>query len=153
VTWVAWPFHRAALSNLRHGAATMDTLVSLGVIVAYVWSLYALLFTMAGTIGMRMPMELFGFAEHALYFESAAVVSSFVLLGRYIEARSKRTARQSLTALMSVAAKEAILLVNGREVAVPAGAVNVGDRVVVRAGAIVPVDGKVVEGNSAIDAS
>ena len=153
VTWVAWPFHRAAASNLRHGATTMDTLVSLGVTVAYLWSVYALLFTMAGTIGMRMPMELFGFADHALYFESAAVVSTFVLLGRYIEARAKRSARQSLSALLDVAAKDAIVLVNGREVSVPAGAVQVGDRVVVRAGAIVPVDGTVVEGRSAIDAS
>ena len=153
VTWVAWPFHRAAVSNLRHGATTMDTLVSLGVSVAYLWSVYALFFTMAGTVGMTMPMELFGFADHALYFESAAVVSSFVLLGRYIEARAKRTARQTLTALLTVAAKDAILLVNGREVAVPAGAVQVGDRVVVRAGAIVPVDGVVVEGQSAVDAS
>lgn len=153
VTWVAWPFHRAALSNLRHGATTMDTLVSLGVTVAYAWSVYALFFTMAGTIGMRMPMELFGFADHALYFESAAVVSTFVLLGRYIEARAKRTARQSLTALLEVAAKEAILLINGREVSVPAGAVQVGDRVVVLAGAIVPVDGVITEGRSTIDAS
>ncbi|MTA25789.1 MAG: HAD-IC family P-type ATPase, partial [Actinobacteria bacterium] len=153
VTWVAWPFHRAALSNLRHGATTMDTLVSLGVTVAYAWSVYALFFTMAGTIGMRMPMELFGFADHALYFESAAVVSTFVLLGRYIEARAKRTARQSLTALLEVAAKDAILLVNGREVSVPAGAVQVGDRVVVLAGAIVPVDGVIIDGRSTIDAS
>ena len=153
VTWVAWPFHRAAVSNLRHGATTMDTLVSLGVSVAYVWSVYALFFTMAGTVGMTMPMELFGFADHALYFESAAVVSSFVLLGRYIEARAKRTARQTLTALLTVAAKDALLLVNGREVSVPAGVVQVGDRVVVRAGAIVPVDGVVIEGQSAIDAS
>lgn len=153
VTWVAWPFHRAAVSNLRHGATTMDTLVSLGVSVAYLWSVYALFFTMAGTVGMTMQMELFGFADHALYFESAAVVSSFVLLGRYIEARAKRTARQTLTALLTVAAKDAILLVNGREVSVPAGAVQVGDRVVVRAGAIVPVDGVVVEGQSAVDAS
>jgi Cu+-exporting ATPase len=152
-TWVAWPFHRAALSNLRHGATTMDTLVSLGVTVAYAWSVYALFFTMAGTVGMRMPMELFGFADHALYFESAAVVSTFVLLGRYIEARAKRTARQSLTALLEVAAKEAILLINGREVSVPAGAVQVGDRVVVLAGAIVPVDGVITEGRSTIDAS
>ena len=153
VIWVAWPFHRAALSNLRHGATTMDTLVSLGVTVAYGWSVYALFFTMAGTIGMRMPMELFGFADHALYFESAAVVSTFVLLGRYIEARAKRTARQSLTALLEVAAKEAILLINGREVSVPAGAVQAGDRVVVLAGAIIPVDGVITEGRSTIDAS
>ncbi len=153
VTWVAWPFHRAALSNLQHGATTMDTLVSLGVTVAYAWSVYALFFTMAGTIGMRMPMELFGFADHALYFESAAVVSTFVLLGRYIEARAKRTARKSLTALLEVAAKDAILLVNGREVRVPAGAVQVGDRVVVLAGAIVPVDGVIIDGRSTIDAS
>ena len=153
VTWGAWPFHRAAIKNARHGATTMDTLVSLGVAVAYLWSMYALLFTMAGTIGMRMEMPLFGYAPHALYFESAAIVTAFVLLGRLLEARSKRTARQSLTALLNTAAKDAILVVDGREVSVPAGAVRAGDLVVVLPGGIVPTDGTVVDGISAIDAS
>lgn len=153
VTWAAWPFHRAALRNARHGATTMDTLVSLGVTVAYLWSMYALFFTMAGMIGMRMEMPLFGYAPHALYFESAAVVTAFVLLGRFLEMRSKRSAKQSLTALLNTAAKSAVLLVDGREVSVPAGAVQTGDVVVVLPGGIVPTDGTVIEGSSAIDAS
>lgn len=153
VTWGAWPFHRAALRNARHGATTMDTLVSLGVAVAYLWSVYALFFTMAGTIGMRMDMALFGYSPHSLYFESAAVVTAFVLLGRLLESRSKRAAKISLTALLNSAAKQAILLVNGREVTVPAGAVQKGDKFVVLSGAIVPTDGRIVEGDSAIDAS
>ncbi|MEY4397073.1 MAG: hypothetical protein RLZZ40_829 [Actinomycetota bacterium] len=152
-TWVAWPFHRAAWKNLRHGATTMDTLVSLGVAVAYVWSLYAVAFTHAGMIGMRMEMSLFGDSTHALYFESAAAVTAFVLLGRYVEARSKRTARQSLTALLDVAAKDAILLIDGREVTLPAGAIQVGDRFVALAGAIIATDGIVIEGSSTVDAS
>lgn len=153
VTWGAWPFHRAAIRNARHGATTMDTLVSLGVTVAYGWSVYALFFTMAGTIGMRMEMPLLGYAPHALYFESAAVVTAFVLLGRLLEARSKRTAKQSLTALLNTAAKDAILVIDGREVSVPAGAVQTGDLVVVLPGGVVPTDGTVEAGASAIDAS
>lgn len=153
VTWGAWPFHRAALRNARHGATTMDTLVSLGVTVAYLWSIYALFFTMAGMIGMRMEFALFGYHPDSLYFESAAVVTAFVLLGRLLEARSKRSAKQSLTALLNTAAKDAILLVDGREVSIPAGALQTGDRFVVLPGAIVPTDGTVVEGTSAIDAS
>jgi Cu+-exporting ATPase len=153
VTWGAWPFHRAALRNARHGATTMDTLVSLGVAVAYLWSMYALFFTMAGTIGMRMDMALFGYSSHSLYFESAAVVTAFVLLGRLLESRSKRAAKMSLTALLNTAAKQAILLVDGREVTVPAGAVQKGDTFVVLAGGIVPTDGRIIEGQSAIDAS
>ncbi|MDP4585922.1 MAG: heavy metal translocating P-type ATPase [Microbacteriaceae bacterium] len=153
VTWAAWPFHRATIRNARHGATTMDTLVSLGVTVAYLWSMYALFFTMAGVIGMRMEMPLFGYAPHALYFESAAVVTAFVLLGRLLETRSKRAAKRSLTALLNTAAKSAALLVDGREVSVPAGAVQTGDHVVVLPGGIVPTDGTVVDGTSAIDSS
>jgi Cu+-exporting ATPase len=153
VTWGAWPFHRAALRNARHGAATMDTLVSLGVAVAYLWSMYALFFTMAGMIGMRMELALFGYSPHSLYFESAAVVTAFVLLGRLLESRSKRAAKMSLTALLNTAAKQAVLLIDGREVTVPAGAVQKGDTFVVLAGGIVPTDGRIIEGQSAIDAS
>lgn len=152
-TWVAWPFHRAAAKNLRHGSTTMDTLVSLGVSVAFLWSVYAVVFTPAGMVGMRMEMSLFGDSAHALYFESAAVVTAFVLLGRYLEAMSKRSARKSLTALLDVAAKEAILLVDGREVTLPAGAIQVGDRCVVTAGSVIPTDGIIVEGSSTVDAS
>jgi len=153
VTWGAWPFHRAAIRNARHGATTMDTLVSLGVAVAYLWSMYALFFTMAGMIGMRMDMALFGYSPHSLYFESASVVTAFVLLGRLLESSSKRAAKMSLTALLNTAAKHAILLVDGREVTVPAGALQRGDTFVVLAGGIVPTDGRIIEGQSAIDAS
>ena len=153
VTWGAWPFHRAAIRNARHGATTMDTLVSLGVAVAYLWSIYALFFTMAGMIGMRMDMALFGYSPHSLYFESASVATAFVLLGRLLESSSKRAAKMSLTALLNTAAKHAILLVDGREVTVPAGALQRGDTFVVLAGGIVPTDGRIVEGQSAIDAS
>jgi Cu+-exporting ATPase len=131
----------------------MDTLVSLGVAVAYLWSMYALFFTMAGTIGMRMELALFGYSPHSLYFESAAVVTAFVLLGRLLESRSKRAAKMSLTALLNTAAKQAVLLIDGREVTVPAGAVQKGDTFVVLAGGIVPTDGRIIEGRSAIDAS
>ena len=153
VTWGAWPFHRAAIRNARHGATTMDTLVSLGVAVAYLWSMYALFFTMAGMIGMRMDMALFGYSPHSLYFESASVVTAFVLLGRLLESSSKRAAKMSLTALLNTAAKHAILLVDGREVTVPAGALQRGDTFVVLAGGIVPTDGRIIEGQSVIDAS
>ncbi len=153
VVWGAWPFHRAAWANARHGASTMDTLVSMGVVVAYLWSIYALFFTMAGMPGMAMEMTLFGYSPHALYFESAAAVTAFVLLGRWLEARSKRSAKQSLTALLEVGAKQAILLVDDREVSVPAGAIAKGDRFVVLPGAIVATDGVIIVGSSAIDAS
>lgn len=153
VTWGAWPFHVSAWKNARHGASTMDTLVSMGVVVAYGWSVYALFFTMAGMIGMSMPMTLFGYSPDALYFESAAAVTAFVLLGRWLEARSKRSAKQSLTSLLELAAKDAILLVDGREVHVPAGAIAAGDRFVVVAGGIIATDGVIIDGSSAIDAS
>jgi Cu+-exporting ATPase len=153
VTWGAWPFHKAAVRNLRHRATTMDTLVSLGVITAYLWSVYAIFFTMAGMVGMKMQMDFFEFSPHALYFESAAVVTAFVLLGRLIEANSKRSAKRSLTALLDVAAKQALLLVDGREVSVPAGAIQVGDVFVVAPGGIVATDGVIIEGQSAVDLS
>lgn len=153
VVWGAWPFHSSALANARHGVSTMDTLVSMGVIVAYLWSLYVLFFTMAGMPGMSMEMTLFGYSPHALYFESAAAVTAFVLLGRWLEARSKRSAKQSLTALLDVGAKQAILLVDGHEVTIPAGALAVGDRFVVLPGAIIATDGVVIDGSSAVDAS
>ena len=153
VTWGAWPFHSAAARNLRHRATTMDTLVSLGVSVAYLWSVYALFFTMAGMVGLKMQMGLFEFSPDAIYFESAAVVTAFVLLGRFIEARSKRSAKRSLTALLDAQAKKATLLVDGREVSVPSGAIQVGDVFVVAPGGIVVTDGVIIEGQSAVDLS
>ena len=154
-TWAAWPFHRAALKNARHGATTMDTLVSLGVSVAYLASLFALLFTDAGHAGMHMDMPLFGSPgdAHTIYFESAAAVTLFLLAGRYLEMVSKRDARRALRALMELGAKDVILLMGDREVTVPIAALAVGDRFVVLPGSIIAADGVVVSGTSSVDAS
>lgn len=154
-TWAAWPFHRAAWNNARHGATTMDTLVSLGVAVAYLSSLVALLFTGAGQAGMHMDMPLFGSPgdAHTIYFESAAAVTLFLLAGRYLEMMSKRDARRALRALMELGAKDVILLMGDREVTVPIAALSVGDRFVVLPGSIVAADGVVVSGTSSVDAS
>ena len=154
-TWAAWPFHSAALKNARHGATTMDTLVSLGVGVAYLWSVWALLFTPAGMTGMHMDMPLFGSvgSDHALYFESAAAVTLFLLAGRYLEAVSKRDARRALRALMRLGATDVVLLMGDREVTVPIAALAAGDRFVVKPGAIIAADGVVESGASTVDAS
>lgn len=164
VTWAAWPFHRAAARAARHGSSTMDTLVSLGVIAATGWSLWALLLGGAGEIGMRMhatwlPRAAIG-AEPGmpeLYFEVAAVVTTFLLAGRYLEHRSRRRAGDALRSLLSLGAAEASVLVDtaeGRvERRVPAARLAVGDLVAVRPGETVPTDGVVVEGSSAVDTS
>ncbi|QES47356.1 heavy metal translocating P-type ATPase [Streptomyces venezuelae] len=156
VTYGAWPFHRAAWTNARHGAATMDTLVSVGTLAAFAWSLWALFFGHAGTPGMTHPFEFTlsrtdGAAN--IYLEAAAGVTAFVLAGRYVEARSKRTAGAALKALLELGAKEVAVLREGREVTVPIGDLAVGDRFVVRPGEKIATDGTVVEGSSAVDAS
>jgi Cu+-exporting ATPase len=113
VLWAAWPFHRAALVNLRHGAATMDTLVSLGVLAAWLWSLYALFLGDAGAEGMRMTFELvpkLGGGTDEIYLETAAVVTTFILAGRYFEVRAKRRAGSALKALLELGAKDVALL-------------------------------------------
>ena len=138
-TWGAWPFHRAALIGARHGAATMDTLVSLGVSAAYLWSLYALLLAGAGT--------------HATYLEVAAGVTALILLGRYLEARAKRSAGAALRALLDLGAKQATVLSGGRELSVPVGRLRVGDEFVVRPGEKISADGTVIAGSSAVDTS
>ena len=153
VLWGAWPFHRAAWANLRHGTATMDTLVSLGVLTAWLWSLYALIFGDAGMAGMRMSFDLIpeqGAGADEIYLETAAVVTTFILAGRYFEARAKRRAGAALTALLELGAKE-VSLVDGR--VVPIEQLAVGDRFVVRPGEKVATDGVVEEGRSAVDMS
>ncbi|MFE1354292.1 heavy metal translocating P-type ATPase, partial [Kitasatospora phosalacinea] len=156
VTYAAWPFHRAAWTNARHGAATMDTLVSVGTGAAFLWSLWALFFGDAGMTGMRHGFE-FTIARSDgasnIYLEAAAGVTAFILAGRYFEARSKRTAGAALKALLELGAKDVTVLRDGREVRVPVGQLAVGDRFVVRPGEKVATDGSVVEGSSAVDAS
>ena len=156
VAWGAWPFHRAAGINARHGVATMDTLVSLGVLAASGWSLWALVFGDAGMPGMTMTLTLFGVpgaGSHEIYWEVASAVTSFMLLGRYLEARAKRDAGAALRSLMESGAKQATLLVDGREKVVPIADVIPGDLMVVRPGDRVPTDGVVVEGVASLDTS
>ncbi|MRX43063.1 heavy metal translocating P-type ATPase [Agromyces kandeliae] len=156
VTWAAWPFHRSALVNLRHGAATMDTLVSLGVSAAFLWSLYALFLGTAGTPGMVHGFEFTVAPSDGasnLYLEVAAGVTMFVLLGRYLEKRSKRAAGAALRALIELGAKDVAVLRDGVESRIPVEQLAVGDAFVVRPGEKIATDGVVVEGRSAVDAS
>ncbi|MET9129456.1 heavy metal translocating P-type ATPase [Streptomyces antibioticus] len=156
VVWGGAPLHRAAWTNLRHGAATMDTLVSVGTLAALGWSLWALFFGDAGMPGMRHPFELTVSrtdGSSAIYLEVAAGVTVFILLGRYLEARSKRRAGAALRALMEMGAKDVAVLRDGRETRIPVDRLAVGDRFVVRPGEKVATDGTVVEGVSAVDAS
>ena len=155
-TWGAWPFHRAAAINARHGVATMDTLISVGVGAALGWSLYALFFGGAGMPGMTMTLELFGQpgeGSHEIYLEVAAAVTTFMLLGRYLEHRAKRDAGAALRALMESGAKEATVLRDGVEKLLPLAMVTQGDVMVVRPGERIPTDGEIVEGAAAIDTS
>ncbi|MEV0491965.1 heavy metal translocating P-type ATPase [Streptomyces atratus] len=156
VTYAAWPFHRAAWTNARHGAATMDTLISLGTSAAFLWSLWALFFGTAGMTGMTHPFDLtIGRSDGAgnIYLEAAAGVTAFILAGRYFEARSKRKAGAALKALLELGAKEVTVVRGGREVTVPTAELQVGDRFLVRPGEKIATDGTVVEGASAVDAS
>ena len=156
VVWGAAPFHRAAWANLRHGAATMDTLISVGVLAAFGWSLYALFLGGAGEPGMTMSFELAprrGRGGHEIYLEVAAGVTVFILLGRFLEARAKRRAGAALRALLDLGAKDVAVLRDSREERVPVAALRVGDRFVVRPGEKVATDGVVEDGTSAIDAS
>lgn len=156
VVWGAWPLHRAAWTNLRHGAATMDTLVSLGTLAALGWSLYALFLGTAGEPGTTHAFELTvartdGSAN--LYLEVAAGVTTFVLAGRYVEKRSKRQAGAALRALLDMGAKEVVVRRGGAERTVPVDDLVVGDEFVVRPGEKIATDGEVVEGASAVDVS
>ncbi|MFJ5778169.1 heavy metal translocating P-type ATPase [Streptomyces sp. NPDC093094] len=156
VTYAAWPFHRAAWTNARHGAATMDTLVSVGTSAAFLWSLWALFLGTAGTPGMTHPFELTVARTDGsgnIYLEAAAGVTAFILAGRYFEARSKRKAGAALKALLELGAKEVTVLRGGREELIPVGELRAGDRFLVRPGEKIATDGTVVEGSSAVDAS
>ncbi|TXS29801.1 cadmium-translocating P-type ATPase [Streptomyces sp. ms191] len=156
VVWGALPFHRAAWTNLRHGAATMDTLVSVGTLAAFGWSLWALFLGDAGMPGMRHGFDLTADradASSALYLEVAAGVTTFILLGRYLEARAKRRAGAALRALMELGAKDVAVLRAGGEVRIPVAALRIGDRFVVRPGEKIATDGTVTDGASAVDAS
>jgi Cu+-exporting ATPase len=157
VVWGAWPFHRAAWTNARHGAATMDTLISVGVMAAFLWSLWALFFGGAGMDGMRMEFTWVGDPGKAeIYLEVAAAVTVFILAGRYFEARAKRRSGAALRALLDLGAKDVALLpdgVGGPEKLIPVEGLVVGDLFVVRPGEKIATDGEVVEGSSAVDAS
>ncbi len=156
VVWAGRPFHAAAWANLRHGAATMDTLVSLGTLSAFLWSLYALFLGTAGEPGMRDGFELTvrpSAGTGNIYLEVAAGVTLFVLAGRYFEKRSKRTAGAALRALLELGAKDVAVLSDGAETRIPVDRLTVGDEFVVRPGEKVATDGIVVSGSSAVDAS
>jgi len=156
VVWGAYPFHRAAFTNARHGAATMDTLISVGVSAAWLWSLWALFFGGAGMTGMRMGFDLLpsrdGGPGH-IYLEAAAVVTTFILAGRYFEARAKKRSGAALRALLNLGAKDVAVLRGGAEVRLPVEQLVVGDVFVVRPGEQIATDGVVTDGTSAVDAS
>jgi Cu+-exporting ATPase len=157
VLWAGWGFHARAVKALRHGQATMDTLISAGTLAAWGWSVVALVFLDAGAPDMRMAFEFVAAREDAMdqiYLEVAAVVTTFVLAGRYFEARAKRRAGAALKALLGLGAKEASVLgEDGVERAVPADSLTPGDRFVVRPGEKIATDGVVLEGSSAVDQS
>ena len=156
VTWGAWPFHRATLLNLQHGNATMDTLISLGTFAAFGWSAYALFFGAAGEIGFTHPFEL-RLVRHAptanLYLEAAVGITTFLLLGRYLEARAKRRSGAALRALLDLTPSQATLLTSDGEMVVDISQLHVADRFVVRPGERVATDGVIVSGHSALDTS
>jgi Cu+-exporting ATPase len=156
IVWAAWPFHKAAWTNLRHGAATMDTLISMGTSAAFLWSLYALFFGTAGTPGMTHPFE-FALAPSDgaanIYLEVGAGVTMFILAGRYFEKRSKKQAGAALRALLELGAKEVAVLRGGVETKIPVEDLQVGDEFIVPPGEKIATDGIVVSGTSAVDAS
>ncbi|MGH9133845.1 MAG: heavy metal translocating P-type ATPase, partial [Ilumatobacteraceae bacterium] len=156
VTWGAWPFHRATWLNLRHATATMDTLISVGVVAAFGWSLYALFLGDAGVPGMSHGFSLTAerdMGSSLIYLEVAAGVTTFILAGRYFEARAKRRSGAALTALLELGAKDVAVMRDGGEERIPIAQLAVGDRFVVRPGEKVATDGVVEDGSSAIDAS
>ncbi len=156
VAWGGWPFHRAAWTNLRHRAATMDTLISMGTLAAYGWSLYALFFGDAGMPGMRMHFDLtasVGDGSSDIYLEVASAVVVFLLAGRYLEASAKRRSGAALHALLDLGAKDVAVLRHASETRIPVEQLLVGDTFVVRPGEKVATDGVVTEGSSAVDES
>ncbi|MEU0465430.1 heavy metal translocating P-type ATPase [Amycolatopsis sp. NPDC006131] len=156
VVWGAWPFHRAAWANARHGTATMDTLISLGVAAAFLWSLYALFLGTAGVPGMRHGFSLTverSAASGNIYLEVATGLTAAILAGRFFEARSKRRAGAALRALLELGAKDVVVLRDGREERIPTDQLAVGDRFVVRPGEKIATDGVIEDGSSAVDTS
>jgi len=156
VVWGAWPFHRAAWANLRHGSATMDTLISMGTLAALGWSVYALFWGTAGMPGMKHAFELTIARTDGtgnIYLEAAAGVTTFILAGRHLEARAKRRAGAALEALLALGAKDVAVLRNGVEQRIPIDQLRVGDEFMVRPGEKIATDGVVVDGSSAVDAS
>lgn len=155
VTWGAWPFHRAALVNARHGTATMDTLISIGVLASYVWSVWAVVLGGAGAADMRMSFSLLPHSTDVpeVYFEVAAVVTVLIILGRYLESRAKTRSGEALRALARLGAKDVAVVRGAVEVRIPVDALTVGEEFVVRPGERIATDGVVVEGTSAVDAS
>jgi Cu+-exporting ATPase len=156
VLWGAWPFHRAAWMNLRHGAATMDTLISVGTLAAFGWSVYALFWGTAGMPNMKMSFSFAierGRGEGEIYLEVASAVTVFILAGRYFESRAKRRSGAALRALLDMGAKDVAVIRDGAEVQVAIEELAVGDLFIVRPGEKVATDGTVEEGSSSIDAS
>jgi len=156
-TWGAWPFHRAAFLNLRHRAVTMDSLVSLGVLVSYVWSMWAVLFTSAGDVGMTMKAEFFPtrnqLSHPSLYFEVAAGVTTLVLLGKYLEHRAREQSQKAIENLASLNPKFALVIKNDQQINTAIEDVEVGDTIYVPAGSQIPVDAIVISGSGHVDNS
>ncbi|BDZ51485.1 hypothetical protein GCM10025867_37260 [Frondihabitans sucicola] len=154
--WGAWPFHRTAVTQARHLGVGMDTLISLGVIAAYGWSIYALFFGGAGMPGMHMTLQLFGRPDAGaqdVYLEVASTVTVFLLAGRYLEAKARVRSGAALHALLELGALEATLVRDGREERVAVSSLVVGDVFVVRPGEKIATDGVVTRGSAAVDAS
>ena len=149
--WGAWPFHHAAWVNLRHGTATMDTLISVGVGAAYLWSVYALFFGDAGMPGMTMEVSFTASGDEEIYLEVASVVTVFIVAGRYLERRAKQRSGEALRALLSLGAKDVAVLRDGSEVRIPIDELAVDETFAVRPGERIATDGVVVEGASAVD--
>ena len=152
VTWGAWPFHRAAMTNMRHGAASMDTLISIGVTAATAWSVWALVWGDAGDSEM-VGMAAMSNASSHVYFEVAASITAFILMGRFLETRAKFKAGDALRALLTLGAREAVVMRDGVEKTIPASVVRIDDLMVVRPGEKFAADGVIVEGRASIDTS
>ena len=153
VFWAAWPFHRAAFKAARHGASTMDTLVSIGVLAAFFYSAVELFLDPGMTAHAGAGMDMSSMADHQLYFETAGVITTFLLLGRWLEARAKKQAGQALKSLLELGAKTATVLRDGQEVTVPASQLVPGDEFIVRPGEKIATDGVILDGHSAVDTS